>query len=145
MLVLRIEDAKGVGVYCGGGAWKAHNQATDFDCDMIYHPDPYADRGLRKAWYDIVDNRNLNLPITSVRFGFADVEQFHAWFSTHEAREILDREGFHLSVYEVPPEYAAIGDSQAVFNVTKARRIAVLACTEEPAVIRGTRPLPMAA
>lgn len=119
MIVLRIENEFGAGCYINHGSDKGARAAHNFGgCPMDdqFHPCPDEDFKLSAQWDDIVRGSHPHISGVQNRFGFASVEQFHRWFYTPEARAILSREHFAVSVYDVPEQYVAIGGSQVVYD-----------------------------
>jgi hypothetical protein len=58
-------------------------------------------------------------------FGFPSLVHFRAWFSPDD-RATARRVGLVLAVYEAHPSAVLVGDTQAVFFMPTARRVAVL-------------------
>ena len=62
-------------------------------------------------------------------FGFASLDQYKAWFSCPRLRKDLDARRGQLVVYDVPEKYVTKGYHQVIFDIRKAKFVAVLPCT----------------
>jgi hypothetical protein len=133
MLVLRIETATGEGCYTARRpAISANDAHNDGYCplDSGLHPNPYDDARLCPQWRKIVgDSSGYHPTITNLgnRFGFVSAEQYHRWFYSEESRAILST-SYQVSVYLVPDDCVAEGDSQCVFEAARAKLLGRFPC-----------------
>ena len=109
MLVYRIENAYGEGVYRANG-WS-------FGYDFFFnddnrHPLPCMDSKLmREIPTYMIDCKN-GMPSSVFSYGFSSLEQLKCWFFQYHWRNRMDEMGFHVNVYEGD---VYVGDTQAVF------------------------------
>lgn len=113
MLVWRVEDDTGGGIYHSGG-WVV---LFESDFGTSQHPTPGSDYVLSPKW-----NKIAVTDKTKYRFGFASEEQLNAWFHPDIQDEILSN-GFHINQYEVPDEDVLVGDKQAAFLPNRAKKV----------------------
>ena len=111
MLVYRIENADGEGVYRASG-WA-------FGCDFFYnddnrHPLPCMDSKLMREIPTYMINPNNGMPSSVFSYGFSSLEQLKCWFFQSRWRDRMDEMGFHVSVYEGDEGDVYVGDTQAV-------------------------------
>lgn len=128
MLVLRIENTKGEGCYSTVGAKDAHDRG-ECPIDDNFHPGPFQDERLAPHWRAIMHGYSAHPTMSALttRFGFLTVGQYHRWFYTAESRDILSR-AFEVSIYLVPDDCVAEGDSQCLFDAAKAKRLDRFPC-----------------
>ena len=107
MLVYRIENAAGGGVYRATG-WTFGEYYTS---DSPRHPLPYQDSKLMRAIPDECIYWNGTLK-SMLSYGFSSLDQLRCWFYVDEWREAMHRNGFSVSVYSGD---VYVGDTQAVF------------------------------
>jgi hypothetical protein len=113
MLVYRIEDATNEGPYNGPLRIEAREALPCLGagiCEVeARHPMPCDDIPL---W----DCKRSE----AMRFGFASLEQLHAWFNAEE-RETLSGIGFSLATYDAGDVLP--GGRQVAFNFYTAKRV----------------------
>lgn len=111
--ILRVETETKVGMY------RNNSLASEEMHEMSgRHPAPFSDTKIGPYW-------NYRLPghCSNKLFGFTSIEQLRFWIYKAEWRESLHDEGYAISYYEVPEEYALLGDTQAIFVVSEARLV----------------------
>jgi hypothetical protein len=105
MLFYRVENNNGRGCY-------QNNQGIIPSGATDRHPMPNKDSLLKEKFPgDISDYFNGNW-----RFGFESINQFRAWFFNDEWLKSLDRDGFKLSIYDVPASACFFGNSQGIMK-----------------------------
>lgn len=121
MLIYRIEDADGGGLYRGDNSFQ--NPVTSSSSDR--HPLPNDDSRLMDSisfrmdldlgpderyqhWTYFLEDEFI--------FGFASVEQMRNWVYNDEWLVKLDTVGFYLTVYDMPEHHVCVGNTQAVFR-----------------------------
>lgn len=107
MLVYRVEK-DGLGPY-------RHYQRDDhlwrkIDSYSGDRPGPYED--------GVANYLPCKVITPKVYFGFKDIESLKKWF--RGARSILRKNGFMVSVYDVPDKYVYTGKRQVGFEMCKA-------------------------
>lgn len=105
MLVYRIENAAGEGMYRAG----KHPDCTSQMQNGPHHPTPWEDAKLSSDW-QAISNRS------AFSFGFGTVEQLKAWVYRMDWRQELQDAGFAMYLYDSTEVYT--GDTQAVFIKT---------------------------
>lgn len=96
MQVFRIENATGYGPY----------QDDLNGTDLEPHPDdgnqptPFWDRGLRPQWLQANEDNVEH----KYSFGFESLDQLRKWFHDSAWLKQAERDGFQVSVYDVPEE-----------------------------------------
>jgi hypothetical protein len=81
-----------------------------------YHPSPWNDPKLKADWSTL----DWFGKTDKFFFGFSDMDQFLLWFHKPEWLEQLKRLGYVLTIWEVAPENAYIGEFQAIFYMDHA-------------------------
>lgn len=113
--VYRVEDADGYGAYSDHKQFEnlVDDPADGFNEELWEHwPLPSDDSALVAAGFWAFEGKYGR---TGIRFCFASLDQFRAWFYKGEWRSALKADGCSLSVYELDPQYVCAGDSQAIF------------------------------
>lgn len=114
MLVFRIEDANGKGMY-GGGMW---DQVVGPHGEPDRHPCPNEDSRL---WGNYLKRPEV---VYDFHFGFSSIAQLRAWLYQDEWLERMHELGGVLKVYDVDDEHVVLGNAQVMFLKGQAR-----ACT----------------
>jgi len=105
MLVYRLEDAKGRGIYRAN---------VSFANDDERHPDPFHDPVLRMDWYGK----------SEYYFGFESIDHVREWFYRVSDRRHFRERGIRVVVYDTK-DYIC-GAVQMVFRKETAVRVAML-------------------
>jgi len=108
MTVYRIENNKHKGPYAGTNTpWTSHPHMYP------HNPSPFDEWEHLKneAAKSFMENKNRDDHL----FGFLSLEDLEDWFD-HEEIERLNREGFHVAVYEVSVDSAYIMSRQVAFS-----------------------------
>lgn len=106
MIVLRIEDRFGTGMYTSYNFPSFHDIAGFDDTN---HPTPMMDSLL-------MSNLGYNDNMSSHHFGFGSVDQLRRWIYNDDWLRQLHNAGFILVTYDVPDEYVFLGNTQCVFT-----------------------------
>lgn len=107
MLVLRLENDYGKGVFQDGGIYDMYQHLSpDSGAHMSpspnSNPNPWGDRGL--------------MGINCDQFcGFKDWEQYRLWFTHPDMDEALAKCGVQMSTYEVRDDLVKVGQFQVLF------------------------------
>lgn len=118
MLIWRIEDENGGGMYRGGCEGFATVAADVSDWATDRHPSPLWDEAL--GFFDIDrDEREY------WKFGFATLSQMRQWVYKAAWRRGLDDLGYSLVCYRVPDEFGRRSNFQAIFHSGRAERVEV--------------------
>ena len=140
MLVLRIEDINGRGVYQymdqAEKACRSYRE-RNFAAIDVNHPPPHVDVLLKNYWEDIC----TRLQHKNYRFGFRDKEQLLNWFPKEgliQLEQVFRVNLFHnttahtmaVCVYEVPDCHVLIGDKQVAYLKHLAQKINSLSLTK---------------
>lgn len=109
MLVYRIEDADGGGIYRGysGRSW-------DYAHDDMKHPLPYED-SLLAPLYNKLDSSARSNYI----YGFSSIQQLRSWIYADGWLLDMHDAGFKLSIYNVTDE-VLMGHTQVMFLRSEA-------------------------
>lgn len=132
MQVWRMEAENGLGPYRANGSYnlspieKAYGE--DYNIfDAPHTPGPTKDKELQR------NIRNLSkFDYEQWYFGFAVLDHYLSWIPEANIRTRLREIGVHLVRYEVPEEFFASGDTQAIFRKDKAERVEIRDCDFEP-------------
>lgn len=106
--IWRVEGTDGRGMYMNG----AFRRVTDWCEDDAAHPGPLEDMAL-----GFREKRNPD----DWYFGFATLKQVRKWIFKKKWRKGLHEEEMLLVKFEVPDEFFARGESQAIFVRWRAR------------------------
>ena len=109
MLIWRIEDENGGGMYRGSGDGFARVAAECGDWASDRHPSPLRDAVLGFCDID-PDERDR------WKFGFATLGQMRQWVYKAKWRKGLDELGYQLNCYRVPDGFANRSNFQAIFH-----------------------------
>jgi hypothetical protein len=118
MLIYRIEDSEGGGLYRGDNLCK--NPINSFS--SYRHPMPYndslfvanAEAVMEREGYS---RRNVSDFIDGdYIFGFATTDQLRNWVHRDDWLFKMDQRGFRLAVFDMPYDDVIVGHSQAVFR-----------------------------
>src|SRR5947209_7013840 len=101
MIVLRVENDKGIGPYAVGAS-------NPYDSLDDRHPVPGSE-GLDPWMFSV-----------NTRFGFSSKQELRAWFGWEDVPSLVAA-GCVLAVYEVQNNRIRIGRSQLVFDCSCAR------------------------
>lgn len=115
VLIYRIENQHLKGPY-------SESNALSMNPDSQRHPMPSKDSLLVydfKAHFNPDEHTNFDVP-EHYRFGFSSISQLRAWIYDDDWMIDLHDCGYHLSIYEMERNAAAIGYSQVMFNKDKA-------------------------
>lgn len=127
-LVYRVEKADADhGPFEGEGSFTLSNVMedagwVDSNGDGYFHapdrgfPGPANDPGLRRRWFDTAE-------LDGYVCGCRSARQLARWFPAPLA-EYLDREGYELTVWEVPRKRVAHGRTQVMFDRDAAECLA---------------------
>lgn len=126
MMIFRIEDDHGFGMYSGGSPFLEWENG-DPDLQVI-HPTPEEDEILSKNGYQEFWSKHW----TAMFFGFSSVEQIHSWLYKPQNFKVLDSDGFFLSVYLAPDHLTRVGKTQAVFIKKKSTKICTFSLLDIP-------------
>lgn len=120
MLILRLENCDGVGIYHNNVANEICNDLGD--CDLAYspvrHPMPERDSLLVANGFDSWAPGNDEFV-----YGFKDYAQFRAWFFDDDFLGEASNYGIYLSVFHVNDGDYYIGNSQSVFRRGNATEV----------------------
>lgn len=116
MLVYRVEDYSGIGVYKLG-------VRTPYTTDL--QPGPQRDSILKHKW-DYEEHG-----WSQWHFGFETMDHVHSWFdkecfddwAEHNSKVSSQRDHIGVSTYDCLPEDVLTGDKQLVFVKPRAQRI----------------------
>lgn len=103
MLIYRVENANGCGMYMGND----HSFSYEM-IDSMRHPTPNKDASLSKFWNALSFERSQ-----AYSFGYGSLEQLKNWIYQDSWRKEIDESGFRVYVYD--SKHFEIGDTQAVF------------------------------
>lgn len=107
--IYRFEDAAGIGMY--GFPFALNN------LQRSRHPAPESDEplmaSLEREWCHVFSSRN--------RFGFASLEQLHAWVPYKKWLRGLHADGLFLTEYLCKDADVFLGESQAIFKNHKSK------------------------
>lgn len=109
MLIWRIENENGGGMYRGGCEGFATVAAGVGGWVTDRHPNPLWDEALG---FDDIDPDERD----RYKFGFATLGQMRQWVYKAAWRRGLDEIGFSLNCYRVPDEYGRRSNFQAIFH-----------------------------
>jgi hypothetical protein len=110
MLVYRIENAAGEGVYRAKG-WTF---GVYYTADSSRHPLPHDDSALMRAIPSDYLHWDGRLRACLI-YGFSSLDQLRCWFYADEWRKVMHENGFSVSVYSGFDSDIYAGDTQAVF------------------------------
>lgn len=120
MLVLRIEDKNGDGMYRAGHAGpSAWSNAIGYVQDDYAHPAPVDDSG-----FEALALEWLHVNPSAARFGFTCLAQLRRWLFRDDWVQALSNYGCVLVEYDVDEraEYFA-GHTQVIFNIRYAKEL----------------------
>ena len=123
MLIYRIETENQRGMYRGCNVrWLNDNY------EPYRHPLPREDSRLIQS----LRHKELytSWDANSMHYGFGSLDQLRRWIYADLAKQELDELGFAVSVYEIPDNRCAVGDTQAVFFINEATKVNSLKITE---------------
>lgn len=117
MMIYRIEDDKGIGVY---RSEISPNFVLTYE---IGKPTPWEDTELLKSANIRVDDRYDT--ISDYSFGFSSKEQMKSWFGVLCIKKLIDC-GFNVNLYMVDDKKSHSSKHQAMFNKNNAQLVRTL-------------------
>lgn len=120
-VIYRVETYKQKGIYDSGLWVRIPSRYSGARDDS--HPAPYEDLGICDKWSEVEHEWH---------FGFGSLNQLKKWLNRAsirwEAREI----GLRIGIYEIDDlDSVAIGKTQAIFDMKKARRVEEMSLIDE--------------
>ena len=123
MLIYRVETENQRGMYRGSNVeWLNDNY------DECRHPLPHRDSRLMLAIHD--KELYTAWDASVMHYGFGSLDQLRRWIYADDAKHELHNLGFAVSVYDIPDDRCAVGDTQAVFFINEATKVNSLNITE---------------
>lgn len=127
MLVYRIEDQEGGGLYRGD-----NSGSNPLRYDEDRHPVPQNDslltyNGQEKMLRDDVPEFYTFsgwFENEGFIFGFANTDQLRSWIYNDEWLVKMERRGFRLAVFDIENEHVIVGNTQAIFKRDRAKDVA---------------------
>lgn len=121
MLIYRIEDVDGGGMYRGDNSYANPVASSNSDRHPLPNDDSLLMDNISFRMDQDVDPCDRHQHWTyfledEFIFGFASVEQMRNWVYNDDWLVSLDHVGFNLTVYDVPENHICIGNTQAVFR-----------------------------
>lgn len=125
MRIYRIEDSRGLGPYHESSPMlRVWRWGAEGPFDIAgKHPSPDHDSGLRNWWLAHVTRAPDEETLDAIRFGFASLEQLHAWFYNDDWFTSMDKNGFHLRIYDVSDDNVIKGRAQVIFYKDAAKLV----------------------
>jgi hypothetical protein len=127
MLIYRIEDEDGGGVYRGDNSDMNPMGGSVSDRHPLPADDSLLQESLRfrmrrdlakeyqwKHWTSFLEDDFI--------FGFSSIDQMRNWVYQDVWLRKLDKGGFFLSEFNVPKHHVCVGNTQAVFRRSKATK-----------------------
>lgn len=135
MLVYRIEDADGEGMYTCNRSSENPIPSTS----SSVHPLPRDDSGLvyainrKRDYEDISTDVCCFIKDGNYIFGFGSTDQLRGWIYRDEWLWRLQRRGFRLAVFDIEDDNVLVGYTQSIFKRSDAKQVSYF----EPAVFFG--------
>ncbi|QPI17966.1 hypothetical protein POP12_174 [Pectobacterium phage POP12] len=105
--------------------WFQEN-GLDYSCHMYRgsranHPAPIKDRKLVESFCSF-GKAERSILKGGYHYGFSSIEQLEKWFDVDD-RFMLQGHGFCVMVYELPDNFAHVGDTQVMFALNESKLV----------------------
>lgn len=118
MLIYRIESTSGEGAFGAGLAYE-HDDHRKCRHSAYEHPSPC---GVGELGTELQD-RWLRGRTDDYLFGCRSRTQLRSWFRSKPGRRAMAKAGGLMVTYEVPREAVAMGNTQVIFDKTRATKV----------------------
>lgn len=119
MLIYRVENSKRQGPYHSSQNVLAEHSIRNKSEPR--HPSPKHDQGLCSNLVELFGEGGAEDFPMKYRFGFSSIEQAKKWICKKSWAKSLRKNGFSISVFEVPDEFCIKGTHQVMYESKRVK------------------------